>query len=137
MSNLEENPKILDQIFKETIKGYKNFNLVFCSVIMILNGIPIFNYQKKNKEINNEILSAIAAGAIHTGEFINSKLDINIEEKLEYVITGSDGHTALVKIKSPENFVLLASNADNTQIGTTIRFAYVFAKEIVRRIYFP
>ena len=137
MNNLEENLKILDQIFKEIIKDYKNFNLVFCSVIMILNGIPVYNYQKKNWEINNEILSTIAVGAIHTGEFINSKLDINIEEKLEYVITGSDGHTTLIKLKAPEDFILLASNTDNTQIGTIIRFAHSFANEIIRRLYFP
>ncbi|MHA1991165.1 MAG: hypothetical protein ACW981_19285 [Candidatus Hodarchaeales archaeon] len=135
MSKLEKKSKNIDKIFLETKREYESLDLIFCSVIIVINGLSIYNFQKEENSVSKEILSAIAAGAVTTGEFINSKLEINIENKLEFVITGSEGHTTFIKLKSPEPFVLLASGSDNTQIGSTLRFANDFAKEIVHRVF--
>ncbi|MHA1984658.1 MAG: hypothetical protein ACW967_09910 [Candidatus Hodarchaeales archaeon] len=134
MSKLEKKSKNIDKIFFETKKEYESIDLIFCSVIIVINGLSVYNFQKEENSVSNEILSAMAAGAITTGEFINSKLEINIKNKLEFVITGSEGHTTFIKLKSPEPFVLLASGSDNTQIGSTLRFANDFAKEIINKI---
>ena len=139
MSLLVENAKKVEKIFKDTLKIYKDLDLVAVAVISTINGLPIFSFSKIENSKVESIVSALAAGAMKTGDFVGQRMGYDVSSTLELVIRGEDGHTLFLKIKPissaiPEEFTILAAGSDNRQIGTTRRFAIDFGKLIVEQI---
>ena len=139
MSLLVENAKKVEKIFKDTLKIYKDLDLVAVAVISTINGLPIFSFSKIENSKVESIVSALAAGAMNTGDFVGQRMGYDASSTMELVIRGEDGHTLFLKIKPissaiPEEFTILAAGSDNRQIGTTRRFAIDFGKLIVEQI---
>jgi predicted regulator of Ras-like GTPase activity (Roadblock/LC7/MglB family) len=140
MTLLEDNAKKVDKIFKDLFKEYKDLDLSICAVVLTLNGVPVFSFQKKNTKTEHTIVSALAAGAMQTGDFVGKKMGYEVEKVMEIIIMGENGHTIFTRMRGSmgqlsEEFVIIAAGNNNTQVGSALRFSQDLGREIIAKIY--
>ena len=90
MSLLEENAKKVEKIFKETLKIYSDLDLTAVAVVSTINGLPIFSFSKIVNAKVESVISALAAGAMRTGDFVGQRMGYDVSSTLELVIRGKD-----------------------------------------------
>ncbi|HKZ42302.1 MAG TPA: hypothetical protein VJ044_15165 [Candidatus Hodarchaeales archaeon] len=126
----EDRIKKIERIIGQLLQDYSTLKITKCAVIHSGNGLPVFVYSRGKDGDSGNIITALAAGSLQTGNFVSNKLGFDVRATLDVLFMGEHGHTAFVRHMFLPEFIILTSNSNNTQAGSTLRFSRVLVREL-------